>query len=90
MSKLRLNKYFLIYSTNEFPLIPSIYGDNKPRKTITELKCLKCGAIQNRDFQVGDYVFKEVKEEKCSKCGKYSLFINSIHDIIVPKKELKR
>ncbi|MHA1230035.1 MAG: hypothetical protein ACTSRP_24080 [Candidatus Helarchaeota archaeon] len=77
-------------STNEFPMIPSIYGDERPRKTITELKCLHCNNIQVRDFKGGDFIFKKINDEKCNKCSRFDLIINSIHDIIDPTKSKQR
>ena len=74
-----------IMGLNEFPMIPSLFGDGKNRKTITELKCLKCNHIQTRDFKVGDYIFKKVMDEKCDKCGSSKLVIDSVHDIIAPR-----
>ncbi|MBD3227560.1 MAG: hypothetical protein GF329_05160 [Candidatus Lokiarchaeota archaeon] len=73
--------------TKELPMFPSLYDDDKPRKTITELKCPECGAIKNRDHEVGDFVFKKLEDEICPKCKHVGMIINSIHDIIDPDKK---
>jgi hypothetical protein len=33
---------------------------------LTTIECIKCGIKSTRDFQRGDYVYKEL--DKCSKC----------------------
>ncbi|MHA1269770.1 MAG: hypothetical protein ACTSPY_08310 [Candidatus Helarchaeota archaeon] len=78
--------FYLNIITNEFPMIPGLYGDERPRKTITELKCPKCESIQIRDFKVGDYIFKKIEDEICKKCKHHGLLINSVHDIVDPNK----
>ncbi|XES78142.1 MAG: hypothetical protein ACBZ72_04535 [Candidatus Bathyarchaeia archaeon] len=35
-------------------------------KILTTIECVKCSIKTTRDFQRGDYVYKEI--EKCSKC----------------------
>jgi hypothetical protein len=35
--------------------------------TLTTVECTKCGFKNVREFQRGDYIFKEA--EKCEKCG---------------------
>jgi len=43
----------------------------------TTLSCQKCGFKNIRDFQRGDYVFKQM-EEPCPKCNEKSMSISSI------------
>jgi len=43
----------------------------------TTLLCQKCGFRNVRDFQRGDYVFKQM-EEPCPKCNEKAVTINSI------------
>ena len=35
-------------------------------KILTTIECIKCGIKSTREFQRGDYVYKEL--EKCTKC----------------------
>ncbi|MCW4009478.1 MAG: hypothetical protein NWF05_02510 [Candidatus Bathyarchaeota archaeon] len=35
-------------------------------KILTTIECIKCGIKSTREFQRGDYVYKEL--DKCSKC----------------------
>ena len=35
-------------------------------KILTTVECIKCGIKSTRDFQRGDYVYKEL--DKCTKC----------------------
>ena len=79
-----IKKLVMKMKTNEFPMLPSLYSDGKPRKTVTEIKCPKCEEITTRDHKLGDYVFKKV--EKCKKCNT-EMIINSVHDIIDPTKK---
>jgi len=45
-------------------------------RTITVLQCENCDYKEERDFQVGDYVFKKAGE--CAKC-KGTLYISMIY-----------
>lgn len=83
---MNLNKFYLRF-TQEFPMIPSLYGDDRPRKTITELKCPECEAIKNRDHKIGDFIFKKLEDEQCPKCNHVGMTITSIHDIVDPSKK---
>lgn len=47
-------------------------------KTVTVLQCEKCDYKEEREFQVGDYVFKRVGE--CMKC-KGSIYISMIYGL---------
>ena len=76
-----------IMATNELPMLPSLYGDGKARKTVTELICTKCHKIKNRDHKVGDYVFKKMEDEVCNSCKHTGMVINSIYDIIDPNNK---
>ncbi|MEM0217436.1 MAG: hypothetical protein QXM73_01610 [Candidatus Nezhaarchaeales archaeon] len=50
----------------------------KALKTVTVLQCEKCDYKEEREFQVGDYVFKKVGE--CIKC-KGPLYISMIYGL---------
>jgi len=50
-------------------------------KTVTVLRCENCDYKEEREFQMGDYVFKRVGE--CAKC-KGPLYISMIYG--VPEK----
>lgn len=55
----------------------------KVAKAVTVLQCEKCDYKEERDFQVGDYVFKKVGE--CVKC-RGPLYISMIYGL--PEKTL--
>ncbi|MEM4576955.1 MAG: hypothetical protein QW701_05810 [Candidatus Nezhaarchaeales archaeon] len=50
----------------------------KSMRTVTVLQCEKCDYKEEREFQVGDYVFKKVGE--CSKC-RAPLYISMIYGL---------
>jgi len=52
-------------------------------KTVTLIKCSKCGYTEEREFQTGDYILKPEKE--CPKC-KAQTRIFKIYDVKVPRK----
>ncbi|TFF99689.1 MAG: hypothetical protein EU541_04275 [Promethearchaeota archaeon] len=55
------------------PPLPSLGDilDRKDRfiqKVYSVIKCNKCNETFTREFEKGDYTFKNVQEEKCPKC----------------------
>lgn len=50
----------------------------KTLKTITVLRCENCDYREEREFQIGDYIFKKIGE--CAKC-KGPLYIAMIYGI---------
>lgn len=52
-------------------------------KTITLIKCSKCGYTEEREFQPGDYILKPEKE--CPKCKSYTRIFR-IYDVKVSRK----
>jgi len=54
----------------------------------TTLECEKCGFKNVRDFQRGDYVFKQL-EEQCPKCNEKAMSIGSIFREIKEKEKAK-
>lgn len=76
----------------------SIYVLLQTRKRISRLKikmpsvttmieCRKCGFKNVREFQRGDYIFKE--DESCQKC-KENMLITAIYREVTEKKEKTR
>ena len=55
-----------------------------PPRIATTILCQKCGFKNIRDFERGDFIFKETEE--CPKC-KEKMMINSIFREIVEKKK---
>ena len=53
----------------------------------TMIECRKCGFKNVREFQRGDYIFKE--DEPCQKC-KENMLITSIYREVTEKKEKTR
>jgi len=54
----------------------------------TTLECQKCGFKNVRDFQRGDYIFKQL-EEQCPKCNEKAMSIGSIFREIKEKEKTK-
>jgi len=54
----------------------------------TTLLCQKCGFKNVRDFQRGDYIFKQL-EEQCPKCNEKSMSIGSIFREVKEKEKAK-
>jgi len=54
----------------------------------TTLQCQKCGFKNIRDFQRGDYVFKQM-DEQCPKCSEKALSIGSIFREVKEKEKAK-
>jgi hypothetical protein len=57
----------------------------KPVNTVSVIKCHKCEYTEIRDFQKGDYIFKELDE--CKDCNNVK-YIKTIYTI-VPEEEKK-
>ncbi|MBN1800145.1 MAG: hypothetical protein JW891_01480, partial [Candidatus Lokiarchaeota archaeon] len=59
----------------QFPPLPDIGEVLERKKKLVErvttvLKCNSCRAKYERLFTPGDYTFKNLYDEKCSKCSK--------------------
>jgi hypothetical protein len=52
---------------------------------MTTIECRKCGVKNVRDFQRGDYVFKEL--EPCQKCPDTKMMITAIYKEIKEKEK---
>jgi len=53
----------------------------------TTIECRKCGFKSTRDFQRGDYIFKEV--DQCQKCNE-NMLITAIYKEVEEKKKRTR
>jgi len=53
----------------------------------TTIECRKCGFKSTRDFQRGDYIFKEV--DQCQKCNE-NMLITAIYKEVKEKKKRTR
>jgi len=76
------------------PPIPDIgeIVDRKDRfieRVHTVIKCDKCQNIFSRAFKPGDYVFKKVADEACTKCNltKSTSIVEIYSEWIDPKKK---
>ncbi len=56
-----------------------------PAKVMTTVECRKCGVKNVRDFQRGDYVYKEL--EPCQKCPDDKMIITAIYKEIKEKEK---
>jgi DNA integrity scanning protein DisA with diadenylate cyclase activity len=72
MALLAISTY-LLFQTKRRPLKKGL--EIQPLNTT--VLCQKCGFKNVREFQRGDYVFKEM-EEPCPKCNEKTLSINAI------------
>lgn len=54
-------------------------------KVMTIIECRKCGFKNTREFQRGDYVFKEL--EACQKCSEEKQMITGIYKEIKEKEK---
>jgi hypothetical protein len=57
-----------------------------PSKVMTTVECRKCGVKTLRDFQRGDYVYKEL--EACQKCPDDKTIITSIYKEVTEKEKV--
>jgi hypothetical protein len=56
-----------------------------PSKVMTTVECRKCGVKNVRDFQRGDYVYKEL--EACQKCPDDKMIITAIYKEVKEKEK---
>jgi hypothetical protein len=56
-----------------------------PAKVMTTVECRKCGLKNVRDFQRGDYVYKEL--EACQKCPDDKMIITAIFKEVKEKEK---
>ena len=56
-----------------------------PPKVTTTVECRKCGVKSVRDFQRGDYVYKEL--EACQKCSDDKMIITAIYKEVKEKEK---
>jgi len=77
---LALSAYMLLQTQRK----PSRVAFEMPR-VITTILCQKCGFKNIRDFQRGDYIFKEA--EPCPKCNE-KMMIASIYREVKEKERL--
>jgi phosphate/sulfate permease len=54
-------------------------------KVMTTIECTKCGTKNVREFQRGDYVFKEL--EPCQKCPETKQMITAIYKEVKEKEK---
>ena len=54
-------------------------------KVMTTVECRKCGVKNVRDFQRGDYVYKEL--EACQKCPEDKMIITAIYKEVKEKEK---
>jgi hypothetical protein len=72
MALLAISTY-LLFQTKKRPLKQGL----EIQPVNTTVSCQKCGFKNIREFQRGDYVFKEM-DEPCPKCNEKTLSINAI------------
>lgn len=70
-SGLALSTYMVLQTRRRPPRLPF-----EAPKVITTILCEKCGMKNIRDFQRGDYIFKET--EPCPKCSE-NMMISAIY-----------
>lgn len=58
----------------------------KTQPIVTTIVCEKCGLKNVRDFQRGDYIFKEM--EPCPKCNE-KMVISSIYREVKEKRKIE-
>ena len=56
-----------------------------PSKVMTTVECRKCEIKNTRDFERGDYVYKELEE--CQKCPGEKMMITAIYKEIKEKEK---
>ena len=77
---LALSAYMLL-QTKRKPLKAAL----KMPRVITTILCQKCGFKNIRDFQRGDYIFKEM--EVCPKCNKKMMIFSIYREVKEKEKE---
>jgi hypothetical protein len=73
---------YMLFQTRK--RIPKLGLEMQP--LITTLLCQKCGFRNVRDFQRGDYVFKQT-ENPCPKCSEKAVVIGSIYREVKEKEK---
>ncbi|MHA1727746.1 MAG: hypothetical protein ACTSWY_03330 [Promethearchaeota archaeon] len=68
-------------------MVPSQKEKRVIRQTLSFLKCDKCSIQQVKDYEEGDFIFKEAGI--CPKCGN-SLKISLIYSVKLKEKEEKK
>ncbi|MHA1731175.1 MAG: hypothetical protein ACTSU5_04495 [Promethearchaeota archaeon] len=72
------------------PMIPSL-GDEKKKNLesfqVTVVACYQCDWTEERDFKVGDFVFKNLDERSCPGCDSQKLYIREIFEDFRDKKK---
>ncbi|UCH57671.1 MAG: hypothetical protein JSV18_01775 [Candidatus Bathyarchaeota archaeon] len=89
--------YYIIIGTTGFAIVGYMFFRTKSITTkkplvpkadvITILECASCDLKRVRDFQRGDYVYKE--DEPCTRC-EGNMIITGIHRRAEPQKESPR
>ena len=77
---LTLSTYLLLQSKRTMKTMKTM-----PSKVMTTIECRKCGFKNVRDFQRGDYVYKEL--EPCQKCPEEKMLITAIYKEITEKEK---
>jgi len=77
---LTLSTYLLLQSRRAVVTMKA-----SPSKVMTTIECRKCGVKTVRDFQRGDYVYKEL--EACTKCPDDKMMITAIYKEIKEKEK---
>ena len=77
---LTLSTYLLLQSRRAIVTMKA-----SPSKVMTTIECRKCGVKTVRDFQRGDYVYKEL--EACTKCPDDKMMITAIYKEIKEKEK---
>jgi hypothetical protein len=75
---------YMLFQTRK--RIPKLGLEMQP--LITTLLCQKCGFRNVRDFQRGDYVFKQT-ENPCPKCSEKAVVIGSIYREVKEKEKAR-
>jgi hypothetical protein len=77
---LTLSTYLLLQSRRVMVTMKTM-----PSKVMTTVECRKCGFKNVRDFQRGDYVYKEL--EACQKCPDDKMIITAIYKEVKEKEK---
>jgi len=75
-----LSGYMLLQSRNRMAKMKIVTPP-----TVTQIECKKCGTKTVREFQRGDYVYKEL--EACQKCPEEKMIITGIYKEIKEKEK---
>ena len=57
----------------------------EPPKVMTYIECKSCGTKTTREFQRGDFVFKEI--DVCPKCPEQKQMITGVYKEIIEKEK---